>query len=491
MNLTTGGVEHVACLKEEAALPLVVDLDGTLTPCDTLLESLLILLRRDPVQLVRCALRLRRGRAAFKEAVAGRVNLPVHLLPFREDLLEYLIDQKRLGRKLVLATAAHRSIAERVAGHLRIFDLVIASTDTNLKGGEKLRAIQGAVGAQFAYAGNDEADLPIWAEAQAAVLVGVSRDVATSAREKCPVEIEFPGPRMDVKSWLKALRVYQWAKNLLIFVPLLTSFSLFDPNAVGLTLAAFFSFSLLASANYVFNDLLDIQSDRMHPSKRHRPFANGRLDPIRGAAVAAGCAWVSMSMAFLVGSGFALAMLGYLFCTNAYSLHLKRYILIDVIVLSLLYTLRIVAGGLAIGVTISHWLLAFSGFIFLSLALIKRCAELLLLDREGKPAPAGRDYRPDDLKILFPVGVCAGLNSVVVFGLYITAADTQARYANPGLLWFAAIGLTYWITRLWIKTSRGEMHDDPLVFAVRDFGCHSTVLAIAVIAVIAHSVPLT
>ena len=466
--------------------PLVVDLDGTLTPTDTLVESALTLLRHSPRKFLAALLALRHGRLRLKHAIADEVSLPVDRLPLNEDLVDYLRAQAASGRRIVLATAAHKSIATRFASRLGIFDQVIATDDRNLKGHAKLAAIREQVGERFVYAGDSRADLPIWRASEAAVLVGAGASLARRVRAERPVELEVSRP-FQIAHWMRALRLHQWAKNLLIFVPLLTSFAFVDAGAVGWSLLAFLSFSLMASANYIVNDLLDLDSDRRHPRKRLRPFASGALGPSAGLLLSLACGSLALLTALPLGAEFAAIIIFYLFATNAYSLVLKRFILLDVIGLSLLYTLRIFAGGIAIGAQISHWLLFFSTFMFLSLAMIKRCAELIVVEEQGKDAITGRDYRVSDLRVLFPVGIASAVSSIVVFGLYVNALETQSRYASPELLWLCAAGLIYWITRLWIKTSRGEMHDDPLVFAIRDFGSRITVLAIVVVAAVAHT----
>ncbi len=476
---------------EAAAPPLVVDLDGTLTATDTLVESAIRLVKQTPLNLLRLPLWLLQGRAALKDAIAERVTLAVDTLPWRDELLAWLREQKSAGRRLVLATAAHRSIADAVATHLGLFDEVIATeAGRNLKGTAKLAAIRERFGDDFVYAGDARADLPIWRAARAAVLVDVAPAIAATVRAAVPVEREFAGASAGPKVWLKALRVHQWLKNLLLFVPLLTAFAFTDPAKVAWMFVAFFSFSFAASATYVVNDLWDLDNDRVHPRKRARPFASATLPIPLGIAVAGAMLLVALVAAAFVSKGFLVMLLAYLVLTSAYSWVLKEYVLIDVIMLSLLYTLRILAGSVAVGISTSSWLLAFSVFVFLSLALVKRCAELVTLQEAGTAASRGRDYRVSDLVVLWPLGVGAALSAVVVFGLFISAPETQARYATPQLLWLVAIGLTYWLSRLWVKTSRGEMHDDPVVYAIKDRGSRVTVFAMLLVMLAAHFIRL-
>lgn len=342
------------------------------------------------------------------------------------------------------------------------------------------------MGSSFIYAGDSRADIPVWKAADAAILVNVSPSTEKTVRQHTPVEYRLQENDASFALWLRALRVHQWLKNLLMFVPLLTAFSFLDISKLTSMMLAFLSFSLAASATYIGNDIWDLENDRAHPRKRHRPFASGRLSIPKGLAASTFLLLAAFTLALMVSSGFALMLLLYLALTSIYSLVLKEYMLIDVLMLSLLYTLRILAGSVAIDVSTSSWLLSFSVFIFLSLALVKRCAELVSLEQSGVTATRGRDYRVTDLTVLWPLGVGAALSSVVVFGLFINAPETQHLYKTPHLLWLATIGLIYWLARLWVKTSRGEMHDDPVIYAAKDRGSRITVMCIVAVILAAH-----
>jgi 4-hydroxybenzoate polyprenyltransferase len=468
-------------------LPLVVDLDGTLTLTDTLAESVIQIVRMNPLNLFRLPVWLLGGRAAFKKAIASRTDPLAESLPYRESLVDYLIAEKRRGRPIILATAAHRSVAERVSAHLNLFDDVIATDDgDNLKGSAKLAQIRSRIGHNFVYAGDSRADLPIWKAARAAVLAGVSKGVAASVRNAIPVEREFSNKSTGTATWIKALRVHQWLKNLLLFVPLFTAFSFFDMKKLVPLIVAFASMSLGASATYIVNDLWDLNNDRMHPRKRFRPFASGALSISSGLKCAAMLLVVSLALAFMASRGFAAMLVLYLLLTSAYSWVLKKRPLIDVIVLSLLYTLRIFAGSVAVDIEISKWLLAFSLLMFLSLALVKRCAELVSVRQSGALATPGRDYRVADLEVLWPLGIGSAFAAVVVFGLFINAPETAARYGAASLLWFAAIGFIYLLSRLWLATVRGEMDDDPVVYVIEDRGSRLTMLSMVAVVIVAH-----
>lgn len=474
-----------------STIPLVVDLDGTLTPTDTLVESIIQLGKQHPFDLLKLPFWLLKGRAGFKASIATRSTLPITNLPYRTNLVDYLRNEKQNGRQLILATAANNNIANAVAAHLDLFDTVLASSENrNLKGTAKLTAIQQAAGLKFVYAGDSKADLPIWQAAQAAILVNTSSNVSNTVRKNTPIEQEFPAANIGISLWLRALRVHQWFKNLLLFVPLLTAFSFQEIDKLLAITLAFLAFSLTASATYMGNDLWDLDSDRSHPRKKYRPFASAQIPILNGVALAAGLLILGLVLAVNVSLNFFWMLLLYLVVTTTYTWTLKAYVLIDVLVLSLLYTLRIIAGSVAVLVPTSSWLLAFSVFIFFSLALVKRCSELVSLQQRGQAATHGRDYRTTDLAVLWPLGVGSALSAVVVFGLFISAAETQIRYASPQGLWLVAIGLIYWLARLWIKTARGEMYDDPLVFAIRDFGSRITILAMIAATLAAHFLTL-
>lgn len=490
MDSTTVTSVHSTASKR-LKCPLVVDLDGTLTPTDTLAESVIQLIKVAPLLLRHMPLWLLKGRAAFKQTVASHTNIAAAMLPYNESLLTYLLAEKKNGRKIILATAAHKSIADRVASHLGLFDLVLATdASNNLKGTAKLEAIRQHVGQEFVYAGDNQADLPIWNAAQAVVLVGVSTRVAQSIRRDIPIEQEFPKEAAGISIWLRALRVHQWLKNILLFVPLLTAFSFMNVEKLISIAVAFLAFSVAASATYLLNDLWDLENDRAHPRKRLRPFASGKIPISHGLAVAASALTAACILALYVSTTFFLMLSLYLGLTSAYSWALKKHALVDVVMLSLLYTLRILAGSVAIGVVTTSWLLAFSVFIFLSLALVKRCSELVSVERDGGTAIRGRDYRVTDLVVLWPLGVGAALSAVVIFGLFISAPETRMRYATPDLLWLVAIGLIYWLARIWLKTARGEMHDDPLIYAMKDHGSRIIVLAMIIITLAAHFLSL-
>ena len=447
-------------------IPLYVDLDGTLTYSDLLLESVLALLRRNPLYGFLLPWWLAKGKAYLKAQIALRVDVDVTTLPYHLPFLEFLKVEHARGRRLVLATAAARRYAEQVARHLGIFSGVLASDDTcNLTGDVKRDAILAHNQAQpFDYAGNARTDVSIWRRARAALVVNASDGVVGAATRATQVQQVFDRPAGGALRHLRALRPHQWLKNLLLCVPLLTAHEWANPTAIGQLLLGFAAFSLAASSVYVLNDLLDVAGDRLHPRKRTRPFASGELPLLHGLWLVPGLAIAGVLVAVLVSREFVGVLLIYLLLSTSYSLYFKRYALIDVILLAGLYTLRVIAGALAIQVPLSFWLLAFSVFLFFSIALLKRCTELRAL----RASTAGRDYHLGDLPDLRAMGMASGYIAVLVFALFINSPEVAERYSHPQLLWLSCPALLYWVSRVWIKQGRGEMHDDPLLFAVRD-----------------------
>lgn len=433
-------------------------------------------------------LQLLKGRSTFKQFVAS-TSFSAESLPYRNSFLSYLREQKTSGRRIVLATASHRTVAQQVAHHLDLFEGVLATDDggANLKGRNKLAAIRQTMGENFTYAGDSVADIPIWKAAHSAILVGASPSVVRRVRAfGTPVEAEFPAERASFRVWVKALRIHQWSKNLLVFLPLLTAFSFLQSDKPVAAVLAFFAFSLTASATYLVNDLWDLDNDRAHPRKRNRPIASGQIPVTHALAMSGTFLSLGIFLGLAVSWDFFLMLALYLSMTGTYSCLLKRYVLMDVLTLSLLYTLRILAGAVAIAAPVSTWLIAFSLFIFFSLALVKRCSELVTLRETGITATRGRDYRVHDLAVLWPLGVASAMAAVVVFGLFINAAETVARYANPQFLWLMGVGLIYWLSRLWIKAGRGEMDDDPVVYAVKDRGSRTTILGMVMVMLLAY-----
>lgn len=472
-------------LQSDAEVVIAVDLDGTLTPADTLHEAAIQWCRARPWKAWALGWWLRDGKAALKARLASQVSVDVGLLPYDERLIDWLRGQRAAGRRIVLCTASDESVARAVADHLGLFDDVIASDGrTNNAGVRKREALEGRFGRQgYDYAGNSAADLDVWAGARRAIVVNASQAVARRAAEMAQVERTFPPAAPERSRWARVLRLHQWLKNLLLFVPALAAHQIAEPHTFSTLLLAFLAFSLSASAVYIANDLLDLSSDRQHPRKRHRPFAAAVVPIPQGLAVMVGCLLGSAALALAVGPAFAGWLLLYLLLTTAYSLVLKRHVLIDCLTLAALYTLRVIAGAAAVAVALSFWLLAFSVFIFLSLAFVKRYAELKMQADAGRSHAHGRGYAVSDAPVVQMLGIAAGYAAVLVLALYLQGTTAASLYAQPQWIWMAVPLMLYWVSWVWLKAHRGEMHDDPIIFAVRDRA--SRVVAVLMVAAFA------
>jgi 4-hydroxybenzoate polyprenyltransferase len=463
---------------------LCVDLDGTLVKSDTLVDSTLVLARHHPAALLKLPRWLAQGKAALKQHLTNAVQLDVAHLPYNRELLQYLQQQQAMGRPIYLATAANAGLAHRVADHLGLFTGVLASdANVNLAGNSKLLAFQTRFGDNFSYIGNALPDLPLLQSCQQPMVANPTAGLLSALRSAAITPVRtFTEQTPPLKAWLKAIRLHQWAKNTLIFVPLLLAHA-WATGLIAADAVAFVSFGLCASAAYIVNDLLDLEADRQHPRKRLRPFASGDLSALFGVVAVVLFLATSFALAMLVPRVVAalspqftlvkphhfLLWLGiYLVTTLAYSLRFKRSVLVDVIVLSGLYTIRIVAGSAATGISPSTWLGGFSIFFFLSLAFVKRFAELENLRERGGVSAGGRGYHISDIEQLRSFGAASGYASVVVLTLYISNLEAAQLYHHTHRLWLLVPVLLLWISRLWLLASRGELNEDPVVYAITD-----------------------
>lgn len=467
--------------KTKKSQAIAVDLDGTLTLTDTLYEALLLLVRNKTYLIFLLPFWLLQGIAHLKQKVADHSELVIKDLPFNQPFIDWLNKQKLNGKKIILCTAANEKIAKAIVSHFDFFDDFIASdSKTNLKSGRKLDVLQERYGSEgYDYAGNSSDDLNVWSGASNAIVVNASDSVLDKASKLANVTKVFPTDRAGIADWLKALRVHQWLKNILLFVPLLSAHQISNTHSLSLLVIAFISFSLCASSVYILNDFLDLESDRSHPRKRLRPFASGKLSILYGIFAVPILITSSFYLGSLVGLNFLIVLLVYLALTVIYSFGLKRLVLIDCLALATLYTIRIIAGAVAVSVPLSFWLLAFSIFIFLSLALVKRYAELLVQLREGKNSAHGRGYLVSDAPLLQALGVSSGYISTLVIALYLRSENVLALYSYPIAIWLLIPILLYWVSWVWLTSSRGEMHDDPIVFAAKD----KTSLILAAVAI--------
>lgn len=452
-----------------AAIPLAVDLDGTLIATDLLWEGLFLLLRKNPFYLFLVPFWTLSGPARLKHEISRRIDIDPTSLPYRPEVLERLKREQAAGRRVVLATGTPKKFATAIADHLGLFDAVLATEGLhNLTSKNKVAALSAVYGdGGFDYIGNSRHDVAIFDAARQAIVIAPDRH---ASRWQVAHECELiETPKATVKTVLKMLRVHQWLKNALIFVPLLLAHEYFNPSAVLACVIAFVSFSAAASAIYIINDFFDLALDRRHKTKRHRPFASGLLSMPFGFACSALLILVSVSTAAFLPPFFWLTLGVYLLTTTAYSFSLKRMLLIDVMTLAGLYTLRVVAGQAATAVEPSFWLLAFSIFFFLSLALVKRYVELRTTVADAKQRIAGRGYRPEDQEVIAQAGMGSAFAAVVVMALYIDSSAVFEQYNHPYVMWPLAPIVLYMIMRIWILARRDEMHDDPVVFIITDW----------------------
>lgn len=450
--------------------PLVVDLDGTLIHTDMLHESALKVLRDQPLDVLRFPFWLSQGKAALKRELASRSSFDPKTLPYNQELLEWLTQQRAAGRPLILCTASDQRIAARIAEHLGLFDEVIASDGmANIAGARKAQALVDRFGENgFDYAGNSGTDLAVWKHARRAVVVNGAPSLTEQARAVCEVEQTFPPLSAGIPAWRRALRLQQWLKNLLLFVSLLASHAIANIDAWLSLVVAFVAFSVCASSVYIANDLLDLESDRIHPRKRFRPFASGAIAAWKGAVLAPILLAVGLGIGALLPGHFLAWLTVYFVLTCAYSWVLKRLVLVDCLTLAVLYTLRIVAGAAAAGHSLSFWLLAFSVFLFLSLAFVKRYAELEVQMLNGKGGAHGRGYSTSDAPLIQTMGIVSGYAAVLVLALYLNSDAVIQLYRRPEMVWGAVPIMLFWVSWIWMQAHRGKMHDDPLVFAIKD-----------------------
>jgi 4-hydroxybenzoate polyprenyltransferase/phosphoserine phosphatase len=456
------------------ALPLCIDLDGTLTHTDLSVESLLVAVRNSPWIVFLLPAWFMRGKAYLKQRLSDHAEIDVSVLPYHEEVIALVRQARHERRRTVLVTGSHSKFAEQVGCHLGLFDEIMAThADCNLTGLTKAKALNERFGEHgFEYVANGSVDLPVWRFAAASVTVNTPRDVIRKVRQLGRPHANIPGSPASARAWLKAIRIHQWAKNALLFVPLITAHEILDPAAFLAVLIAFLCFGLCASATYIVNDLFDLESDRHHARKKHRPFAAGLISAKAGIIGAGLLIATGLGLALLLPPAFRLALGAYIVSTLLYSFRLKRVASLDVLILAGLYTLRVIAGAFAAGITLSFWLLAFSMFIFLCLALVKRVAELIELRKRGANNPSieirGREYSTQDIPILQTLGATSGYLAVLVLALYINSPEVLELYHAPEILWLIAPLLLLWVTRLWIVTTRGYMDEDPIFFAIKD-----------------------
>lgn len=453
------------------ARPLCVDLDGTLVATDTLWESFLGLLKRAPMRALTLVFVLLGGKARLKRYLARHAPVDPSSLPYREPVLELARQARQEGRPVILVTASDQTTAAAVASHVEVFDEAVGSDgERNLKGTNKADFLEARYGrGGFQYVGDAGADVPVWAAAGEAWMVAPTAQTRRNAARVVDKLEVVVARKPKWRAALRELRPHQWAKNILLFVPLYFAHEYDDWSLVFSAGMAFLAFSFCASSIYILNDLVDLPADRRHRTKRNRPLAAGTLGIPEGLLLMVVAFSLSIFLAVrFVNPTFIGVLLGYVALTTLYSFVLKRMLIVDVLMLASLFTYRVMAGSVAVQVSLSFWLLAFSIFFFTSLAFVKRYSELVQLRQSNERALRGRNYRVDDIPLVTSIGPAAGLLAVLVFALYINSPSILTYYSTPEALWGICLILVYWVTRIWFLAGRDEMHDDPVLFAVRD-----------------------
>jgi 4-hydroxybenzoate polyprenyltransferase len=450
-------------------IPLVVDLDGTFVHTDILYEGVLRLFKKNPLYFFSVLLWALKGKVFLKKQIAARTVLRYDLLPVNQDLFAFLQKEFVNGRKLVLATASLAEHANAIAQVYPIFSEVYGTEIENLYGKNKLKLLVHKFGAAgFDYIGDADADAIIFDQCRYGYLVNPSVKLQKHTALSATIQHTWQSNTATVKDGVKAIRAYQWIKNILIFVPVVTSHSFFSIDVLLDSITGFIAFSLTASAGYLINDLLDLEADRTHPRKKFRPFAAGKISIPIGVTVAFLLLAAAILLSWQLPPLFLAVLLLYFTISFLYSLYFKKIVLYDVFILAMLYSTRVIAGGLVTNIPISFWLIAFSTFIFLSLAFVKRYSELLKASKDGGLQERGREYSQEDLGLLQAMGVASGFAAVVVFSLYIDSPDVAKLYSHPKILWAISLLFLFWISRIWVITNRGKMTDDPIVFTIKD-----------------------
>ena len=448
-----------------------MDLDGTLVATDTLWELIVAFLKAHPLRILTLIQWVFAGKARFKQRLAEAVTLDVESLPYRPECIAWLTEEKQNGRKILLATGADARLATAIAQHLNLFDGVISSDGLlNATGNRKSDLIAAALGGQtYEYAGNAMIDVEVWRNCLTAIVVAPDHGVmAALKRENIAVTRHLQAPAATWRTWLRALRVHQWVKNVLIFIPLLTSHRIFDLYAVAHAALGFVIFSMVASSTYIVNDLLDLPADRRHATKCKRPLAAGLISIPSGIMAACLLLGAAAGLSFLLPWHAALLVFGYSASTLLYSTVLKQELMVDVVALALFYTARLLYGGLVTGIEISIWTLAFCAFSFFALAAAKRINDLAKTKLQASESLRHRAYQAQDLNALVALAAATSNIAVLVLILYLNSQQGERLYRHPQFLWLMCVPLLYWFSRILMLANRGKLADDPIHFATKD-----------------------
>jgi 4-hydroxybenzoate polyprenyltransferase/phosphoserine phosphatase len=451
--------------------PIIIDLDGTIVHTDMLHENIFSLLAAKPLEILKIPYYLFKGKAYLKKKLALESQLDVTNLPYNYELLDWIKDQKNKGSNVVLCTGSDIIDAKKISDFLGIFDDVIASDGKlNLVGKNKANILVEQYGSKnFHYAGNSRKDIHIWKESDHAIVINSSKKLLNTVKKICKVTFTIPKRKIHPKIIIKAMRVHQWLKNLLLFAPFIAAHQINNFESWVSVTIGFVSFSLCASAIYLLNDLTDLSNDRSHPRKKERPFASGKLPFYYGVLLIPLLLVSSFAIAIIFSnSEFTIWLFLYLLLTTLYTFIIKPIVFLDVIVLAMLFTIRIIAGSATLLLPLSPWILAFSIFLFVSLAIIKRYAELEIQIIKNISQIKGRGYYTSDASLIQSIGLASGFCSILVFVLYLNSPEVMALYNSPEIIWLCIPILIYWQSWMWLSAHRGEMHDDPIIFAIKD-----------------------
>jgi len=454
--------------KNNNQFPICVDLDGTLMRTDSFVEMLISFVRSNPFRLIKVAYFLiSRGKGYTKSKLAENTGVSEKLLPFHSEFLKFLIDQKKQNRRLILTTGSSEIFAKKVSDHLGIFDQVIASTSKiNMIGKKKLKAVHSLLGGKpFAYAGNSHQDIPLWLAAEEQFFVNTPARIKRKVlKKKNRLKQEFKSVPFSLSNFFKAIRIHQWTKNLLIFVPLITAHS-FDLDSFKICFLSFLAFGLCASSSYIFNDILDIQFDRLSKSKSARPFANGEFSIKFGVLLIILLFVGAIAFSTLVSINLGYLLLIYFLSSVLYSVYFKPFAIVDLIFLASFFTFRVFVGIVVLEVSFSIWLINFCFLTFFGLAACKRYTEI---SRNGKSKLPGRNYEFSDQTFLMNLGLASCFTALVIFLLFIDHLNLTDTYSNPQFLWGIFPILLFWFSRIWWLNVKDKLDEDPLIFAIRD-----------------------
>lgn len=448
---------------------MVVDLDGTLVQTDMLYESFWDSFSRDKKSILGLAARLPSGKASMKRYLSERSDIRPDLLPYNSGVIEFIRKWRDQGGNVALVTASDQVIAEKIADHLSLFDHVKGSDGSiNLKGEIKAGYLAEQFGENsYRYIGDSRADLPVWEKSAQAITITASSNLRGAVEAVNSDVLHLPYDGKSKKEYLRSLRPHQWLKNVLIFLPIIAAHQ-FELTTTVTALVTFISFSLIASSVYLINDLLDLSFDRAHHRKKSRPLASGQVPILHGTLLAPVLLLAGLFIAYSISLSLFLVVLFYFILTTLYSLSLKHIVIFDILVLAILYSVRIYAGGVATEISLSIWLITFSLFFFFSLAAVKRQAELVDTVKNEKNKIFGRGYEGSDLTIVSMMAMTSGYVSVLVMTLYVNSSEVLVLYSEPRALWGISLVLFFWVNRMVLVTHRGNMHDDPLVYAITD-----------------------